>query len=156
MSTQTNIQTASGPAVACTDLLGHVITEKDMERTKEDMGERATREMLMIAALCRVLANSTKEHADDLTADGFELRAEEAQQRADDYVSTYWAICAEWPNEQVSDGGGRKVVGLADAHRPPPIARPKSSAMQSLAVPLFAALTMRLGQSWWSRLPALP
>lgn len=33
-------------AVACTDLLGHVITVKDIERTKEDMGEQATREML--------------------------------------------------------------------------------------------------------------
>ena len=109
MNTPANIQTASESAVACTDLLGHVITAKDIERTKDDIGEHATREMLMIAALCRVLANSTKEHADDLTADGFDLRAEEAQQRADAYVSTYWAICGEWPSDQAERLPAKKL-----------------------------------------------
>ena len=85
------------PALSPVTLLGHVVTEQDIEKTKDDIGSHATHEMLMMAALCRVLAQDTHDHSQDLAADGFTLKAEEAEQRAETYTNTYWAICHEWP-----------------------------------------------------------
>jgi len=84
--------------LAPVSLLGHVITQEDIAETKEELdgGGHTTHEILMIATLCRVLAVSTHDHASDLVADGFTLRAEEADQRSILYANTADAICRLW------------------------------------------------------------
>jgi hypothetical protein len=97
MNKPTDTKTEIGPQVRCIELLGHVITTEDIEKTKDDIDSSTTHEVLMMAALCRVLANTTHKHAQELADDGFTLKSDEAEQRANQYTETYWAICHEWP-----------------------------------------------------------
>ncbi len=81
-------------------LLGHVIAKSDIDEAKERLGDSdATHEVLMVIALFLDLATSTHDHASDLVADGFTLRAEEADQRSIRYANSADALCKIWKED---------------------------------------------------------
>lgn len=63
------------------------------------------REILQVVAALANLAESTQEHADDLLADGWIFRAEDARQRAQAYQDSLDALISVWgePESEARD-----------------------------------------------------
>ena len=62
----------------------------------EGAGINCPMEILVIAAVLGGLIDSTEDHAVDLDADGFHLKAEEARQRRDGYDNSRRALFDSW------------------------------------------------------------
>ena len=78
-------------------ILGHTLSNQEIDEAKELLKDSdATREILLVVTLLRVLAVETNDHASDLVADGFTLRAEEADNRSIKYANAAAAICRSW------------------------------------------------------------
>jgi hypothetical protein len=101
MTPQPNTQEREkhSPTPDLQELFGEFLSAEAIEKTKEDLDTQATLQILIIATILRELQSSTDEHANDLAADGFELRAEEAKQRAEEYERAYLSLCRVWPTE---------------------------------------------------------
>lgn len=74
------------------DVLDDYVSAEEIEKTKAALDDGATGEILLIATILRVMAETTTEHADDLRADEATLRAEDADDRADRYRAAYDAL----------------------------------------------------------------
>ena len=85
--------------IASTDLLARWFSERQMEITRqqfEGAGINCPMEILVIAAVLGGLIESAEDHAVDLDADGFHLKAEEARQRRDGYDNSRRALFDSW------------------------------------------------------------
>lgn len=74
------------------DVLDNYVTAEEIEKTKADLDDGATGEVLLMATILRVMAETTEEHANDLRADEATLRAEDADGRAGRYRAAYDAL----------------------------------------------------------------
>lgn len=72
--------------------LGKFLNDDEIEITKKYLDDSTTGEIVAIATILRVMAETTREHAADLFADGAQLRGEDADDRADGYQKAYNAI----------------------------------------------------------------
>lgn len=78
------------------DLLASWVTPESIQAAKSDFDEDVPGEVLVMAAALWSLAASTTDHAEDLAADGFELKAEETEDRANRYHDSYWSLVEMW------------------------------------------------------------
>lgn len=74
------------------DMLDNYVSAEEIDKTKEELDGGATGEILLIATVLRVMAETTEEHANDLRADEATLRAEDADCRAGRYRAAYDAL----------------------------------------------------------------
>ncbi len=74
------------------DVLDEYVNAQEIEKTKADLEDGASGEILLLATMLRVLAETTEEHANDLRADERQLTAEDADGRAGQYRAAYDAI----------------------------------------------------------------
>lgn len=74
------------------DVLDNYVSAEEIEKTKAEIDDGVTGEILLIATILRVMAETTEEHANDLRADEATLRAEDADGRAGRYRAAYDAI----------------------------------------------------------------
>jgi hypothetical protein len=74
------------------DALERFVSTEEVEKTKADLDDGATGEILLIATILRVMAETTTAHADDLRADEATLRAEDTESRAGRYRAAYDSI----------------------------------------------------------------
>lgn len=74
------------------DVLDAYVNAEEIEKTKGDLDDGATGEILLMATILRVMAETTQEHAEDLRADEATLRAEDADGRAGRYRAAYDAL----------------------------------------------------------------
>jgi len=82
--------------------LSEWITDTDEESVKSII-EPCPREILQMVAILVNLDISTRDHASDVGADGFIFRAEEANQRADQYRESINALVAIWGDPECDD-----------------------------------------------------
>ena len=85
--------------VASTDLLARWFSERQMEITREQFegaGIDCPMEILVMAAVLGGLIESAEDHAVDLDADGFHLKAVEARRCRDGYDHSRRALFDSW------------------------------------------------------------
>ena len=74
------------------DVLDNYVSAEEIEKTKEELDGGAAGEILLMATILRVMAETTEEHANDLRADDATLRADDADSRAGRYRAAYDAM----------------------------------------------------------------
>lgn len=77
------------------NLLSSWFTPEDEEAAKGIIGP-CPREILQMVAVLVNMEISARDNADDLVADGFVFKAEEAQQRADSYRASIDCLVDVW------------------------------------------------------------
>lgn len=68
------------------------MSSDEIERQKLIFDTDVPAEVIALAAIVTSLAESAREHAEDLEGEGFTLKAEEANRRADRFETLYEAI----------------------------------------------------------------
>lgn len=94
MNTQSNSNAGSG--CSSHDLLASWVTPESIKAAKSDFDEDVPGEVLVMAAALWSLAESTTDHANNEAAEGFDLTAEETENRANRYHDSYWSLVEMW------------------------------------------------------------